>query len=60
MRRFDEILNEAKGDKEAYQKFFDKMLKKYKVDSPEDLDKNKRKKFFDEVDKGWKGDNESD
>jgi len=60
MRRFDEILNEAKGDKEAYQKYFDKILKKYKVDSPEDLSDKDRKKFFNEVDKGWKADKETD
>jgi len=60
MRTFIEILLEGKGDQKAYQKFFEKMLKKYKVDSPEDLDKSKRKKFFDEVDKSWDAKNETD
>jgi len=53
-------LTEAKGDKEAYQKFFEKMLKKYKVKSPEDLDTKKRKAFFAEVDKSWDAKNETD
>ncbi len=60
MRTFIEILSEGNGDQKAYQKFFEKMLKKYKVDSPEDLDKSKRKKFFDEVDKSWDAKNETD
>ena len=62
MRTFIEILSEGKGkgDQKAYQKYFEKMLKKYKVDSPEDLDKSKRKKFFDEVDKSWDAKNETD
>ena len=54
-------LNEAKsGDKEAYQKFFNSMLKKYGVKSPAELPADKKDDFFDAVDKGWKGDNESD
>jgi len=48
------------GDKEAYKKFFDGMLKKFGVDSPEDLDGKKKKEFFDAVDAGWEGDNEED
>ena len=46
------------GSKEEYQKFFDKKLAKYKVDSPEDLSDEEKKKFFNEIDKEWKGDNE--
>ena len=52
------ITNEASGDKEAYQKFFDKTLKKYKVNSPSELSDEDKKKFFDEIDAGWEGDNE--
>lgn len=52
-------LEESKKSKE-YQEFFDKKLKKYGVDSPEDLDDEKKKKFFDEVDREWKGENEED
>lgn len=57
---FREFLNEKMDDKEAYQMYFDKMLKKYNVESPEDLSDEDKKKFFDEVDKGWKADKESD
>ena len=46
------------GDKEAYQKFFNKALKKFGVSSPDELEGEKKKKFFDYVDKNWKGDHE--
>ena len=54
-----ESLNEASGDKEAYQKFFNKTLKKFKIDSPADLKSDEeKKKFYDYIDKGWEADNE--
>ena len=31
------LVSEAEGDKKAYQKFFDKALKKFGIDSPADL-----------------------
>ena len=46
------------GDKEAYKKFFDSALKKFKVSSPADLKGDDKKKFYDYVDKNWEGDNE--
>jgi hypothetical protein len=46
------------GDKEAYQKFFKKALKKFGVNSPDELEGDKKKEFFDYVDKNWKGDHE--
>ena len=49
---------EASGDKEAYKKFFDAALKKFKVTSPAELEGDQKKKFFDYVDKNWEGDNE--
>ena len=49
---------DIKGDKEAYQKFFDNTLKKYGATEPDKLSDEDKKKFFDEVDAGWKGDNE--
>lgn len=49
-----------KESKDEYQKFFDKTLKKYGVESPEDLSKEDKKKFFDEIDKGWKAKKETD
>lgn len=53
------VLSEKKsGDKEAYQKFFDKALKKYGVKSPDELSTEKKKEFFNYVDKNWKGDDE--
>ena len=53
-------IREASGDKEAYQKFFQGLLKKFGVKSPAELDDNKKKAFYDAIDKGWKSDKESD
>lgn len=55
---FREFLAEA--DDKKYKEYFDKMLKKYKVNSPDELDDKMKKKFFDEVDAGWKSDKEED
>ena len=49
---------DTKGDKEAYQKFFQAALKKFGVDGPDQLKGDKKKEFFDYIDKGWKADNE--
>ena len=46
------------GDKEAYKKFFDAALKKFKASSPADLKGDQKKKFFDYIDANWEGDNE--
>ena len=51
-------ISEASGDKEAYKKFFDAALKKFKVTSPAELEGDDKKKFFDYIDKNWEGDNE--
>jgi hypothetical protein len=51
-------ISEASGDKEAYKKFFNAALKKFKVSSPAELKGDQKKKFFDYVDKNWEGDNE--
>jgi hypothetical protein len=53
-------LEAKKADDKAYQAYFAKMLKKYKVESPEDLSDEDRKKFFADVDKGWNSDHEQD
>ena len=45
---------------ESYKEFFQKMLKHYNVNSPSELDKEKKKEFFDKVDKGWKAKKETD
>ena len=49
---------EASGDKEAYTKFFNAALKKFKVGSPAELKGDQKKKFYDYIDKNWEGDNE--
>ena len=49
---------DTKGDKEAYQKFFQATLKKFGVTEPDQLEGDKKKEFFDAIDKGWKADNE--
>ena len=51
-------LDEASGDKEAYQKFFNAALKKFKVSSPAELEGDQKKKFYDYIDAGWEADNE--
>lgn len=58
MTQFKQFLNEESDKQKAYQEFFDKLLKKYGVESPEDLSDEDKKKFFDEVDAGWKGEDE--
>jgi hypothetical protein len=54
------LMGEAEsGDKEAYQKFFNNALKKFKIKSPADLkDDEAKKKFYDYIDKNWKGEHE--
>jgi len=49
---------DVKGDKEAYQKFFQGMLKKFGVKSPAELSGDKEKEFYDAIDAGWKADDE--
>jgi len=46
------------GDKEAYKKFFNAALKKFKVNSPAELKGDNKKKFYDYIDANWEGDNE--
>ncbi len=51
-------IREASGDKAAYQKFVQTMLKKFGVKSPAELEGDKKKEFYDALDAGWEGDNE--
>ena len=51
-------IREASGGKEAYQKFFNSILKKFGVSSPAELEGDKKKEFYNAIDKGWDGDNE--
>ena len=53
-------IREASGGKEAYQKFFNSLLKKYGVKSPSELDDKQKKKFYDEIDAGWESDDPND
>ena len=60
--RLKEIIkNIIREEKTAYQKFFEKALDKFGVDSPADFkDEEKKKEFFDYVDANYKADNETD
>ena len=56
MKTFKGFIKE--GSKEEYNKLFDKKLKKYGVDSPEDLSDEEKKKFYNEIDAEWNSDDE--
>mgnify|MGYP001176052664 CR=1 FL=1 len=56
--KLTDLLKEAKGDKEEYQKKFNAMLKKHGVDSIEDLSGEEKKKFFDAMDDAHTSDEE--
>ena len=52
---------ELSPKQKKYQAFFKKALKKFGVESPAELDKEKRKEFFDYVDKNYDaGEGETD
>ena len=51
-------VEEKSGDAAAYKKFFDSVLKKFKVGSPSELDDDQKKKFYDYIDKNWTSDAE--
>ena len=53
-------IREASGGKEAYQKFFNSLLKKFGVSSPSELEGDQKKKFYDELDAGWESDDPND
>ncbi len=38
---------------EAYKKFFDAKLKEFGVESPGELDDEKKKEFFNAIQRGW-------
>ena len=60
-RRNNEGEEELSPKQKKYQAFFKKALKKFGVESPQELDKEKRKEFFDYVDKNYDaGENETD
>lgn len=45
---------------EEYREFFKTILKKWNINSPADLEGDKKKQFFDAVDKAWKAKKETD
>ncbi len=45
-----ELIRETK---EEYQEFFKKVLKKFDVESPDELDDNKKKEFFNYINQNW-------
>ena len=49
---------QAEGDKEKYQAFMRAALKKFGVESPAELSKEKKKEIFEYVDKNYGGDHE--
>lgn len=53
------VTNVATEGKEEYQKFFKKALNKFGVNSPAELDNEKKKEFFTYIDKGYSAQNES-
>lgn len=58
--KFSQFLNEEKAKSDKYKAFFAKMLKKFGVSSPSELDDKQKKAFYDAVDKGWKGEDEEE
>ena len=52
--------DEESEKQKKYQAFFNKALKKFGVDSPSELEGDKKKEFFDYVDKNYEADNEED
>jgi len=54
------VLFEETGDKEEFQKFFNSVLKKFGVESPKELEGDKKKEFYDYIDKNWKSDDEEE
>ena len=53
------IIKEENKDPK-YQAYFKKMLKKFGVSEPDQLEGVKKKEFYNAVDKGWKADKETD
>ena len=51
-------MNILEDKKAKYKAFFDKALRKYGVDSPAELDADKKKEFFDYVDKNYNSEDE--
>jgi len=59
-RLTDHTAGEMTPKQKKYREFFEGKLRKYKVNSPSELNAEQKKKFFDEVDKGWDAEKEED
>lgn len=55
--RIDDRIDELQEETD-YQKFFKKKLKKWGVNSPDELSDEDKKKFFNEIEKEWTGEKE--
>ena len=55
---FNEEVDEESEKQKKYQAFFNKALKKFGVDSPAELEGDKKKEFFDYIDANYEADNE--
>lgn len=53
-----EMTDEESEKQKKYQAFFNKALKKFGVDSPAELEGDKKKEFFDYIDANYEADNE--
>jgi len=54
------ILEEKEEEEDNYDAFFQTVLDKFGVDSPDELDKDKEKEFYDYIDKNWDSDKEEE
>ena len=52
--------NLKEDEETAYDRFFNKTLKLWKVDSPDELSGEEEKEFYDYIDKNWDADNEEE
>ena len=55
----EDVKKEESDKQKKYQAFFQKALKKFGVDSPAELEGDKKKEFFDYIDKNYEATDES-
>lgn len=53
-------VDEQSEEQKAFRDLFDRLLKKYGVDSPNELEDSKKDDFFNEVEREWKKDPKND
>lgn len=58
-KKLQEFRDLTEAEKESYKAYFKKLMKKFGVNSPQELDDEKKKAFYNAVDKGWKAKTES-